>query len=280
MRAKQKIERKVRRAAWWKRVNAEWPWLKFGLAFLAIFLAVFVSAKAFVPVRESERRPAVQNLGLAAPKVALSQEALKMKLKGKKVVALTFDDGPSQVTTPRLLEILAEKQVHATFFMVGKEMLANPDLARRVENEGHEIGGHTVGHEYLTLYSADEIKANRARTDEIFKSVLGREMTMMRPPGGFVDEKVLAATGVPIIYWTIDTVDWRDRNAKTVRERAVSEARDGAMILMHDIHATTVEAVEGIIDDLRSQGYEFVTVSELATVKGVKLTAGTVYYAF
>lgn len=284
MRAKQELspeEVMPRKASWFRRLNAKWPWLKFGVAFWAIFAVVFFSAKMFWPVGDSSARGVTINgLGTRAPKVVLSSEAWAEKVKGKKLVALTFDDGPSKATTPRLLEVLAEKQAHATFFMVGNNMLANPEIVRKVAEGGHEIGGHTVGHNYLTDLSTGQVKANNAQMEEIFRDILGEKMGIMRPPGGFVDARTRAAVGMPIIYWSVDTKDWRDRNAKIVRERAVAEAKDGAIILMHDIHATTVDAVAGIIDDLRARGYEFVTISELALIKKVKMNSGTVYYSF
>ena len=124
------------------------------------------------------------------------------------------------------------------------------------------------------------MQADVANMDQIFMNTLGRKVAIMRPPYGAVSDIMRGYLGKPMIYWSVDPQDWKYRNAATVRANVVGAAHDGAIVLMHDIHASTVDAVANIIDDLRAQGYEFLTVSELAAARGVGLTSGVVYYNF
>jgi len=200
---------------------------------------------------------------------------------GTKLVALTFDDGPSGATTWRLLDILAEKQVRVTFFVLGNMVLKSPDLLRAELAAGHEVGSHTVTHANLSKSTVDGIRWERQRMNEIFQEVAGSPgPTIMRPPYGAVNDTVRAQVGQPMILWTVDTEDWRYRDPVEVRRRAMAGVFDGSIILMHDIHATTIDAVAGIIDDLRAAGYTIVTVSQLAAARGVVMENGWTYGSF
>lgn len=199
---------------------------------------------------------------------------------GKKMIALTFDDGPSSATTPRLLDILQQKGVKATFFMLGQRMQQVPEVVKRAAAEGHEIASHTPYHNQQTKLGAAGIQAEVATMNQIFTGILGYNPPFTRPPYGSVNDTVRQYMGQPLILWSIDPEDWKDRDAATVRARVVGAAYDGAIALMHDIYATTVDAVAGIIDDLRAQGYEFLTISELAAARGVTLQNGVTYYNF
>lgn len=199
---------------------------------------------------------------------------------GSKLIALTFDDGPSGATTPRLLDILAQKQVKATFFVLGSMAQRAPEIVKRAEVEGHEVGSHTPWHDNLVKLSAAEIQAQAATMKQMMTEILGHGPKLTRPPYGSVDQKVRDNLGQPLIIWSIDPEDWKYRDAATVRANVVNNAFDGAIILMHDIYGSTVDAVAGIIDDLRAQGYEFLTISELAQTRGESLVNGTSYYYF
>ena len=199
---------------------------------------------------------------------------------GRKLVALTFDDGPSSVTTGRLLDILKAKGVKATFFVVGNMARKAPELVRREEAEGHEVGSHSVAHQNLSKFGVASLQNDVAEMDRIFMEILGRKVAIMRPPYGAVSTVMRSSLGKPMINWAVDPLDWKYKNAATVRQNVVSATFDGAVVLMHDIHATTVDAVANIIDDLRARGYEFLTVSELAAARGVSLANGVVYYHF
>ncbi len=199
---------------------------------------------------------------------------------GEKLIALTFDDGPSATTTPRLLDILAGRGVKATFFVLGNMAERAPGVVQREAADGHEVASHTPYHDNLVLLSAAQVRAQALEMDRIFTNILGTVPPFTRPPYGEVNGSVREALGQPLIMWSIDPKDWQDRNAAIVCSRVVGAAFDGAIILVHDIHATTVDAVPCIIDNLRSQGYEFLTVSELAAARDVPLVNGQLYYSF
>lgn len=201
-------------------------------------------------------------------------------ITSNKLIALTFDDGPSKATTPRLLDILNGRNVKATFFVLGNMALGAPDIVRREAAEGHEVASHTPYHNQLTLLNASQIRSQAIEMDRIFTDILGTVPPFTRPPYGSYNDTVRNALGQPLIIWSIDPRDWADRNASIVCSRVTSAAFDGAIILVHDIHATTVDAVPCIIDNLRAQGYQFLTVSELAAAKNVPLVNGGVYGSF
>ncbi len=199
---------------------------------------------------------------------------------GRKLVALTFDDGPSAATTGRLLDILNNKGVKVTFFVLGTMAQRAPDVVRRAEAEGHEVASHTMWHNNLSTEGVADLQGEAATMNQVFTEILGRTPKFTRPPYGNFTSEALAAFGQPFVIWSVDPEDWRYRNAATVRSNVVGATRDGDIVLMHDIYASTVDAVEGIIDDLRAQGYEFLTVSELAAARGVGLASGYAYYYF
>lgn len=199
---------------------------------------------------------------------------------GSRLIALTFDDGPSASTTPRLLDILQQRDVKATFFVLGTMAQRAPEILKREAAEGHEVASHTPYHNQLTRLSYAQVRAEAAEMDRIFTEILGTVPPFTRPPYGSQNATVGQALGQPMILWSIDPRDWQDRNAGVVCSRVTSAARDGAIILVHDIHASTVDAVPCIVDNLRAQGYEFLTVSELAAARGVSLADGVAYYSF
>lgn len=197
--------------------------------------------------------------------------------KGGKLIALTFDDGPSYYT-PRLLDGLKERGAKATFFILGEMANNAPDTVRREFREGHQVAQHTYSHVQLTAKTDEEIKSQLSRTDAILNNILGKEFKYsLRPPYGDYNARVLSLIGRPAFNWSIDPVDWRDRNADTVCSRIVNAAFDGAIILVHDIHATTIPGALRAIDILQAQGYEFVTISELFRRRGVPTYDGCLY---
>lgn len=199
---------------------------------------------------------------------------------GRKLVALTFDDGPSAAQTPRLLQILRDKNVKATFFVVGNMAQRSPDILRQEEAEGHEVASHTMTHANLNKSTVEGIKWETAAINGVFTDILGHGPSLTRPPYGNINNNVRTYVNQPLILWAVDPEDWRYRDAAIVRRNVVNNTFDGAIVLMHDIHATTVDAVAGIIDDLRAAGYEFMTVSELAAARGVVMQNGAAYGSF
>ena len=197
--------------------------------------------------------------------------------QGGKLIALTFDDGPGEETA-RLLDGLKEKNVKATFFMVGSCAEQYPELVRRAYLEGHQIANHSYDHSNYLELSEQEVAQQVSRTNEILRQS-GAEDFLVRAPYGDSNATVRAAAGAPMIYWSVDPLDWVYANVETVRFNIVNDAFDGAIVLLHDSHASGVDACLRAIDDLREQGYEFVTVRELFRRRGQTLNDGQEYYS-
>ena len=198
---------------------------------------------------------------------------------GGKLVALTFDDGPSSVYTPQLLDGLKERGIPVTFFMLGERAADNRGLVRRAYEEGHEIASHTWDHPDLIECTDREIKK---QIEDSFKELdracgEGTEY-LVRPPYGSTNQQVRDAIDAPLIYWSVDSEDWSLLDVTKVRKKIVEDTYDGAIILCHDIHKTTIPAALGAIDDLKAKGYEFVTVSELFRRRGRELQDHKLHY--
>ncbi|AXG81782.1 polysaccharide deacetylase family protein [Streptomyces paludis] len=189
-----------------------------------------------------------------------------------KCVALTFDDGPGQYTE-ELLKHLAEYNARATFFLVGRNAELQPGVVKELVAGGHELGSHSWEHRDLSKMSAGEVRADLDRTDAAINKITGSDPTVMRPPYGAHNATVDGATELPMILWSVDTEDWKYHDSAKVSTTVTSTVRPGGIVLMHDIHATSVAAVPGMLEKLKADGYEFVTVSELYGPDGPK--AGT-----
>ena len=228
------------------------------------------------------RRLAAAALALVLPLSgcgpAVETDAAAELPEGQKLIALTFDDGPRRSTTTRLLDGLAERGVKATFFLIGAQIENNEDVVRRMDEEGHQIGIHTFDHVKLTGLSRADFDAQVERTRAALKGVLGHNDFLLRPPYGMLDDGVRAMAGCPILLWSIDPEDWRDRDGERVAAEVTAQARDGGIILMHDIFPESVDAALEIVDALHAQGYLFCTVEELFAARGVSLEAGQVYW--
>lgn len=196
------------------------------------------------------------------------------------VVALTFDDGPRRSTTEKLLDGLAQRGVHATFFLVGEMLEGNDDLVERMAAEGHQIGVHTYDHVWLTALSAADFEKQVERTRRLLTDMAGEGSYWLRPPYGGVDRGVEKRAGSPIILWSVDPEDWDDKNVERIVEHIVSTARDGDIILLHDIYPTSVEAALQVVDRLHAKGFLFATVEELAQLRYVEMKDGEVYRCF
>lgn len=199
----------------------------------------------------------------------------------KPMVALTFDDGPS-ANTARILDCLEANGARATFFMVGNRIGKYPETVKRMVEIGCEPASHTFDHSYITKLSADALIANLNQVDAALQSVAGVSTVVMRPPGGFVNDAAkaaLAQKGVPAIMWSIDTLDWKTRNAQSTIDVVLSTVQDGDIILMHDLYETSADAAVVLIPELMNRGYQLVTVSELAAMRG-GVVPGGVYHSF
>ncbi len=198
-------------------------------------------------------------------------------------LALTFDDGPSGALTERLLDGLAERGAHATFFLCNYRIASYSSPMTRYLAEGHEVANHSANHTALTSLSALGIDKELDATNASVAGYTGVTPTLMRPPGGSYNNTVLeeiSKRGMSCIIWSVDPMDWKVLNAEKVAQHIINNASDGDIILLHDLYATSVDAALMVIDELSQQGYAFVTVSELAAIKGYDLESGGVYTCF
>ncbi|MFE2044046.1 polysaccharide deacetylase family protein [Streptomyces sp. NPDC059477] len=183
-----------------------------------------------------------------------------------KCVALTFDAGPSEHSA-RLLDILRDKHVPATFFLLGKRHIDTyPELVRRMADEGHEVASHTWTHRILTGLEPDEIREELTRTNDAIERLTGRAPTLMRPPQGRTDDtvhRICAELGLSEVLWSVTAKDYRTTDPDVIRQRVLAQTERDGIILLHDIYDGTVPAVPGIIDALKERGYVFVTVPQL-----------------
>lgn len=182
-------------------------------------------------------------------------------------VAMTFDDGPHPSLTPRLLDILKERNIKATFYVVGKLAAQHPEILQRMVREGHEIGNHTWNHPSLTKLGSSRVQSEMDRTTKAIVDATGIPPRTMRPPYGAtnsrLNQKMDKEMGMKVIMWSVDPLDWKYRNASRVASQIIEKTRPGNIVLAHDIHKTTVDAMPRALDALQSKGYKFVTVSEL-----------------
>ncbi|MGW2522383.1 polysaccharide deacetylase family protein [Streptomyces sp. NPDC001617] len=180
-----------------------------------------------------------------------------------KCLALTFDDGPAVPYTGTLLKYLAQYKARATFFVVGQNVATHPEVVRAEMESGHEVGNHSWNHPVLTNLTSAQVRSQLERTSAAIKAATGKEPTLFRPPYGAIDGTVRAVTPLSPVLWTMDTEDWKYPNAAKVAQSVISKAKRNDVILIHDIHPTSVAAVPEILRTLTAQGYHFVTVSHL-----------------
>ena len=183
--------------------------------------------------------------------------------KKEKVVALTFDDGPSGNVTPKLLKLLEKYDAKATFFVVGEMAETYPEVLKDILAGGHTLGLHTVNHTHLTKVSVD--KAIKAVEDEavLIEELTGKQVYYLRPPGGFINKSLAQTIGRPCIMWDVDPLDWKYRDAQKVSDAVLKNVTSGDIVLSHDLYQSTYEAYEIIIPELAKRGYRFVSLDEL-----------------
>ncbi|GIN11041.1 peptidoglycan-N-acetylmuramic acid deacetylase PdaC [Shouchella clausii] len=183
-----------------------------------------------------------------------------------KYVALTFDDGPHPEVTPRILDTLKKHDVKATFFMLGSQVEYYPELSNKVMEAGHEIGNHTMNHPDLTALEFNQIIEEMQQSNDIIEKATGRATTLFRPPYGASNgnvEQIASGMGNSLVMWSVDSLDWKSRDAVAVNEEVMSNVSPGSIVLMHDIHPSTADALPQLLTSLEEQGYQMVTVSQL-----------------
>lgn len=199
-------------------------------------------------------------------KKAEEEAAKKTETEKHKYIALTFDDGPEIESTTRILETLKAYDAKATFFMLGKNAQKYPELAKQVADQGHEVANHSITHADLNAVNRDRIHQEVTTSIQQIESATGKTPQLFRPPYGNYNDsvtQVAQTTEQTIVLWSIDTYDWKHRNANVTYETVKNNVRPGSIILMHDIHNTTADALPQVMEYLSEEGYEFVTVSEL-----------------
>lgn len=196
--------------------------------------------------------------------------------KSKKMIALTFDDGPNY-NTSKVIDVLNKYDIKATFFVLGSRAINNKDILKKMADSGMEIGNHTYNHLLLTKYDENKIRSEIEDTSEVIYSATKKKPKLLRPSYGSVNNKIKKVANMPIIIWDIDTLDWKYHNSKRITSRVVNKVRDGDIILMHDIYSASLNALSNIIPILQDNGYEFVTIDELFYYKGISLENGKVY---
>jgi peptidoglycan/xylan/chitin deacetylase (PgdA/CDA1 family) len=177
-------------------------------------------------------------------------------------VALTFDDGPGKYTD-ELLDVLDEHDAKATFYVLGSNIDNFEDTVERMAEDGHEVGNHTWDHDDLATLSADQIKDDLERTDRAIADVTGEKPATMRPPYGSLSDTAREAIHHPILLWDVDTLDWQHRDSDKILDITLDETDQGSVVLFHDIHESSVDAIPDVLDELAEQDYEFVTVTDL-----------------
>jgi peptidoglycan/xylan/chitin deacetylase (PgdA/CDA1 family) len=234
------------------------------MLFLRRFALIFFFLASVVTVLLGENPPPspAKPAGTPAPRLVYSDVHVD-----EPYIALTFDDGPHATLTPKLLDLLASRHIKATFFVLGECVQQNPQVLQRAAREGHEIGSHSWSHPQLNRMSDDGVRSQLKRTDDLIKSLIGVRPSLFRPPYGALTSRqkkwIPEEFGYKIILWDVDPLDWKEPGPATVTNRIVKNTRAGSIVLSHDIHRGTIEAMPATIDQLLAKHFKFVTVSEL-----------------
>lgn len=220
--------------------------------------------------------PAVHN---PRPTQAAPAQRQRVDCRKQKCVALTFDDGPV-MDTSKVLDMLKAKNARATFFVLGMQAAQYPDILKRAAAQGNEIGNHTFSHAKLQGAPAATVQTEVGRTQRIIRELTGKWPTLLRPTYGSTDKQldgICKQHKLSEVLWSVDTVDWRDRDTKKITDRVVTQTQPGSIVILHDVKPTTVAAVPEILNKLTQKGFTFVTVSE---IYGGQLKPGEKYPAF
>ena len=208
--------------------------------------------------------PAERAKPAAAPEPHITFSAVHVD---EPYIAMTFDDGPHGTLTPKLLDLLAARHIKATFFVLGECVEQHPEVLQRAAREGHEIANHSWSHPQLNKMSDEAVRSQLRRTDEAIKAVTGKRPTLFRPPYGAITARqkkwIHDEFGYQTILWDVDPLDWKEPGPTTVANRILKETRAGSIVLSHDIHRGTIEAMPSTLEQLQAKHFKFVTVSEL-----------------
>ena len=244
-----------------------WENKSIWILILALVILVALSVKIQGGIRNGGffRKDIVKEEKQPAPaqtREAVSYVSASVTME-KPQIALTFDDGHSDACTPRLLDGLKERGVKATFFLIGENAKENPELVKRLDEEGHLIGNHTYHHVEITKVSDEEAKKEILDTNKVITSITGKSVEYMRPPFGLWQRNLEMEIEVLPVMWTIDPLDWTTENVDEIVNTVVTEAEENDIILLHDCYDSSVDAALRIIDILQKKEFEFVTVDQL-----------------
>lgn len=199
--------------------------------------------------------------------------------KNKKTIAITFDDGPHKYTKP-ILETLQENHMNATFFQVGTNMLGKDNIIKQILEQGNEIGSHSYSHKSLTSIKKDALEKEINYFNNIYYGITSNNTSLLRPPYGNINNDIQSKLNYSFILWSVDPEDWKYKDAQKIAENVLSEVEDGDIVLLHDIHLTTSEALKIILPELYVRDYQVVTVSKLAELKNYSLEKNKIYRNF
>ena len=244
------------------------------LALSATFLAA-TAAPLAIAVADPAPASSCAAIAMQTPEKLPAQTAERTSVSSvhveQPVIALTFDDGPSAVLTPRLLDILKQRNIKVTFFVLGQLVQQHPEILQRAIAEGHEVGNHSWDHKPLNKMAEGGLHHEVADTSSEITKATGKPVTLFRPPYGATNARLNRALekeyGMKVILWSVDPLDWKRPGPQVVSQRILKETQPGSIILSHDIHSGTIEAMPSTLDALLAKGYKFVTVSELLAME-------------
>ena len=276
--------REYRKRQWKRRQSEKLTMLLKGTIVVAVVLVLILTGVKIVSTvqnhkqqKQEETLSQKQNAVTESPVVEVPTPEPTPAPK-EKAVALTFDDGPSRDNDGTILETLQANGAHATFFVLGNRARVDGDIMQMILDAGCEIASHSWDHPQLSKIKWKKAKSQIDRTDRIVSKLLnGYQISLLRPPYGSISKTMRKKVKKPMILWSLDTEDWKSRNAKKVFNRVKTEVKDGDIILMHDIHPETAEAVKKIVPWLSEQGYDMLTVTELMARKGKTMEGGKAY---
>ena len=195
----------------------------------------------------------------------------KQFFKDKKLIAFTFDDGPTWSLTNNFLDELDKRNARVSFFVLGQRASSQKTLIKKIYNHGHSLGSHTFDHKNLLNLSADEAAYEINQTNEILLNITGENPKFLRPPYGNYNQNLLESTEMIFILWNVDTKDWKLRNAEKISKYIIENVEDGSIVLLHDLYKESIEAALLAMDELEKEGYAFVSLDEMASIKGISL---------
>ncbi len=277
--------REYRKRQWRRRETRNLALLLKGSIVAAVLLVLILTGVKIVStVRNHREQKQTEEALLQKQKAAAESQTVEEPTPAptaapkEKAVALTFDDGPSRDNDGTIIQTLQASGAHATFFVLGNRARVDGDIMQMIVGAGCEIASHSWDHPRLSKIKWKKAKSQIDRTDRIVAKLLnGYQISLLRPPYGEISKTMRKKVKKPMILWSLDTEDWKSRNAKKIFNRVKKEVKDGDIILMHDIHPETAEAVKKIVPWLSEQGYDMLTVSELMARKGKTIENGKAY---